>query len=74
MMLERLTLSVSESYGLLHQLNLRALRNYLKTTYEEELVEQVAEIKDTALLRALWEAGLSSRLQDAVLQQLGKTS
>lgn len=70
MMLERMARSVFQSYGLLHQSNLRALRGYIKTTSEKELIQQVAEIKDAALLRTLWEAGLSSGLQGAVLERL----
>ena len=74
MRLERLAREVTESYGLLHQAYLRALRNYIKTTSEEELVKQVIEIKEVALLRTLWEAGLSSRLQEVVLERLEKLS
>ena len=72
MSLYRLAKSVSESYGLLHVANLRALRFYIKTTSEEQLLEGVAKIDETALLRTLWEAGLSSGLQDAVLERLEK--
>lgn len=72
MRLERLAKSVAESYGLLHQSNLRALRVYIKITSEEELIKQVMEIKNTLLLRTLWEAGLSSGLQEAVLKRLEK--
>lgn len=74
MRLERLAISVSESYGLLHQSNLRVLRDYLKATSEEELAKQVEAIKDAGLLRTLWEAGLSSELQRAVLERLEKIS
>lgn len=74
MRLERLAKSVSESYGLLHQSNLRVLRDYIKTTLEDELVKQVEELKEAVLLRTLWEAGLSSGLQDAVLKRLEKIS
>lgn len=74
MRLERMAKSVAESFGLLHQLNLRALRDYIKTTSEEELERQVMVIKEPALLRALWEAGLSSGLQGAVLERLKKIS
>ena len=74
MKLERLARSVAESYGMLHQLQLTALRSYIKTTPEEELIKQVAEIKEAVLLRTLWEAGLSSGMQKAVLDRLEKIS
>lgn len=72
--LERLAKSVAESYGLLHQGNLRALRSYIKTTSEEDLVKEIESIGEAVLLRALWEAGLSSELQNAVLKRLEKLS
>lgn len=74
MRLYRLAKSVSESFGLLHQSNLRVLRNYIKVTPEEELVKEMVEIKEVALLRTLWEAGLSSGLQDVVLEKLEELS
>jgi len=74
MTLERMTQTVSESYGLLHQMTLRALRDYIKTHSREELAKEVAEIKEAVLLRILWEAGLSSELQDAVLKRLEEIS
>ena len=71
-MLERMAKSVAESGGLVHQLKLRGLRSYIKTTSEEELARQIAGLKDIVLLRTLWEAGLSSRLQAAVLIKLSE--
>lgn len=72
MRLERLAKSVAEATGLQHQLMLGPLRNYIKTQPEDELVKQVKDIKESRLLRILWEAGLSSGLQQAVLEQLKK--
>jgi len=74
MSLRRTAIRVVETYGLVHQVNLRALRNYIKTHTEEELLKEIRDIKESPLLRALWEAGLSQRLQDEVLEQLGKIS
>ena len=73
MRLKQLARSVSESRGMIHQLNLRGLRNYIKWTEEAELVEQAMEIDEAELLRALWEAGLSSGLQEVVLEKLKKS-
>lgn len=74
MTLKRYVKSTSETFGLLHQLKLRALRNYIKTTSEEQLEKELRDIEDTKLLRTLWEAGLSARLQEVVLEQLKKIS
>ena len=72
MSLKRYTESVVESRGLIHQTTLRALRLYVKTTPEEMLLREIKDITWAKALRALWEAGLSSRLQAAVLEQLEK--
>lgn len=74
MSLKSVARRVTESFGLLHQTNLRALRLYIKDHTEEELIKEIAEIEDGRQLRILWEAGLSARLQDAVLEQLNKIS
>jgi len=72
MSLKSLAKRVAESFGLLHQVNLRALRLYIKEHTEEELLKEIAGIDEGKQLRILWEAGLSARLQDAVLGQLNK--
>ena len=74
MSLRRTAIRVVETYGLLHKANLRALRLYIKEHTEDELVKEIKDIREAPLLRALWEAGLSQRLQDAVMEQLGKAS
>lgn len=74
MSLERQLKTVSEARGLLHQLALRGLRLYIKEHSEEELIKEIDKIKEAALLRFLWEAGLSASLQDAVLDRLKKIS
>uniref|UniRef100_A0A6H2A4D1 Uncharacterized protein n=2 Tax=viral metagenome TaxID=1070528 RepID=A0A6H2A4D1_9ZZZZ len=74
MSLRRTAIRVVETYGLLHKANLTALRLYIKEHTEDELVKEVKDIREAPLLRALWEAGLSQRLQDAVMEQLGKIS
>lgn len=70
MRLVSLAQGVSEARGLLHQVKLRALRLYIKETDEAKLEDEISRIKNARLLRVLWEAGLSSRLQAAVLRQL----
>jgi len=72
MSLRRTAIRVVETYGLLHKANLKALRLYIKEHTEDELIKEVKGIREAPLLRALWEAGLSQRLQDTVVEQLGK--
>ena len=72
MSLKKYTESVVESRGLIHQTTLRALRLYVKTTPEQTLLREIKDITWPKALRALWEAGLSQPLQDAVLNQLEK--
>lgn len=74
MKLENLSRKVADSFGLAHQTNLGVLRHYIKTTPNIELTQQIAKIKEAVLLRILWEAGLNSELQDAVLERLKKVS
>ena len=70
MPLENLAKKTREARGMAHNVNLGVLRHYIKTTSEERLVEEIGKFKDTSLLRTLWEAGLSSRLQEVVLKRL----
>lgn len=60
---------VADTRGLEHQLNLATLRNYLKTTPIDQLIDHIRDIGDTRYLRTLWEAGLTSELQGAVLRR-----
>jgi len=61
---------VAETRGLRHQLMLQALRRYIKETDEKILIQQIKETYRTEQLRAMWEAGLSAALQEAVLARL----
>ena len=72
MSLKKYTESVAESRGLHHQLVLKALRDYLKMTPQETIIKEIKDITWAKALRALWEAGLNSPLQAAVLEQLEK--
>ena len=58
---------VRDSVGLAHQIALRSLRWYLKTTKLQSFKEQVNTITDINLLKTLWEAGLNSEQQKIVL-------
>lgn len=61
---------VNESFGMVHQLNLRALRSYLKEQPEVNIVKEIEGINNPSLLRSLWEAGLIAPFQNAVLKKL----
>lgn len=74
MRLRNLAIRVAETRGMVHQLNLRALRLYIRDNVEWELEKEIQGIEASRPLRALWEAGLSARLQDVVLEQLKKLS
>lgn len=70
MSLRSLAIKVVETRGLLHQTHLRALRLYIRTHTEEELEKEIKGMETAPQLRALWEAGLSAGLQEAVLERL----
>ncbi len=74
MPLLNLTKKVADSFGLAHKIELDVLRHYIKTTDEDTLEEEIKKIETAAYLRILWEAGLSARLQEVVLEQLEKIS
>ena len=58
---------VSETKGLERQANLANLRNYIKTTSDDWLIDAIDNIGRQDFLRILWEAGLNIDLQTAVL-------
>ena len=62
--------AVAESRGLLHQRYLEVLRLHIKTSAEQDLIEEIKRMNNIDVLRALWEAGLSARLQQAVLDRV----
>lgn len=61
---------VAETGGLVHIMMLTNLRDYIKQTPEEKLLGEIKETYRHAQLRAMWEAGLNSTLQQAVLARL----
>lgn len=61
---------VAETHGLPHVMMLNNLRDYIKQTPDEELVKEIKETHKHEQLRAMWEAGLNSTLQQAVLARL----
>jgi len=60
---------VVETRAFLHQLHLRRLRAYIKAAPLGRLLQEIREITDLNILRALWEAGLPADLQAAVLRR-----
>jgi len=74
MSLRELCINVLEAKGLLHQIRLRELRDYLRRTPEKDLIREIRDIIEVPQLKALWEAGLSAPLQQAVLEQLERVA
>jgi hypothetical protein len=61
--LERLARSVHDTFGLHHARALQELRDYLKRISDQEFISELYTISEGALLRSLWEAGLSAERQ-----------
>ena len=61
---------VSETKGLEHVSHLSILRYYINNLPEEELRKAIADMHNLSHLRALWEAGLNSTLQDSVIRRM----
>jgi len=70
MTLSDYTKNCVDSYGLLHTMQIRALRDYLIRTPLEQLIAEVALIPTAASMRALWEAGVPRTLQPAYFERL----
>jgi len=68
-MLEEYARKAYTTYGLEHQSWIRRLRNYLRMTPEDRVVEEINRITDINLFRMLWEAGLTRTLQEATLRR-----
>lgn len=54
---------LQESRGLLFQRNLEALRNYINTTPEDTIIDEIYRIQTIDNIRTLWAAGLKTDLQ-----------
>ena len=68
-MLRYYTTRAAETKGLQHQATIANLRNYIKTTPTDQLLDAIAHISRLEQLKALWEAGLTADLQKAVLRR-----
>lgn len=55
--------AVRESKGLNHQRQLAVLRNYINTTPEDNIINEIYRLQTIQDLRTLWEAGLNTILQ-----------
>jgi len=63
---------VAETKGIQHKTYLSMLRSYIKATPEKYLIPVIKQISNPNVLRALWEAGLNSTLQEAVAERLSE--
>jgi len=68
-MLRYYTTRATETKGLQHQAVIANLRNYIKTTPTDQLLDAITHINKLEQLKALWEAGLTADLQKAVLRR-----
>ena len=59
----------TETKGLQHKAVIETLRNFIKQSKPEDLIEQIKLITKQEYLRTLWEAGLTAELQKAVLRR-----
>lgn len=57
---------VRATKGLYHSMALKALRAYMKAIPEVYIIEAINKIGDPIFLRALLEAGVNQRVQDAI--------
>ena len=64
--LEYLAESVRSTVGLKHEVALHQLRDYLKTTNEDEVLRQINNFTKYENLRAILEAGARTRIREAV--------
>jgi len=68
-MLERYAKRVVETRGMMHLIQLARLREYIRTTPIEYLIQEIGKLTDLNQLRALVEAGLRPPLLEAVLRR-----
>ena len=66
--------AVRESRGLLHQRNLGVLRNYLNTTPEDNIINEILRLQTIDDIHTLWEAGLKAREQHYALERYDQLS
>jgi hypothetical protein len=70
--LDDYVLLVKASSGLLHQRNIATLRNYLTTSPEETIINEIYRLQDIEGIRVLWEAGLNTTFQRHALERYGQ--
>lgn len=57
---------VRQTKGLYHSIALKALRAYMKAIPEQYIIEAINKMGNPILLRALLEAGVNQRVQNAL--------
>lgn len=55
--------------GMFHHSMIQAIRTYIRTRPESEIIEEIRLISDAGVFNILWEVGLSQPLQDALSKQ-----
>lgn len=64
--------SSARNYGLVHKVNIEALRNYLKTADSTQLNKELLELKDRNHILQLQEAGVPKFMWDNYQKMIGK--
>jgi len=59
----------AETKGTWHKVAIQILRDYMNITPENELIIAIGQIKKQEYIRLLWEAGLTTRLQQVAINQ-----
>jgi len=57
---------VRETKGIYHMQALKVLRDYIKAIPEKYIIEAISRIENPILFRALLEAGVNRRVQEAI--------
>jgi hypothetical protein len=70
--LEMYLKAAAEAKGTWHKQQIINVRIYMAGSHKEDIIAAIKTIKDQALLRILWEAGLDDELQQAVIYQSKK--
>jgi len=68
--LNDLTYQAATTKGLQHVMMIQALRDYVKSRTTRQMLGDIRNINRQDQLRVLWETGLNTELQQAVLRRL----
>lgn len=70
--LQTLLKTASTSHGMLHSLNVKYVRTYIRQTSTESLIRDLERIDDLDLLRTLQEVGVPARIQAVYYEKIAE--